>query len=235
VEKNQNEQWKLIHDFEIYWVSNYGELWVKECARILSDGRYYQTQSRYIKSNNLKSGYLAVRLCHPVTRERRHCLVHVLVAETFIGPAPTSAHQVNHKDGNKKNNKVNNLEWVTSSENRKHAINNGLCPTTRISDGKENLTITEWAAKLGIPRPTLYARYKAGNSSEAILNKEAARSVGAKRTSASRIRNSFKYKDDLTSDQWAAKLGISKSAFIWRVRYLTDETLIYKIGRVKRR
>lgn len=46
--------------------------------------------------------------------------VHRIVAETFIGPAPTPQHEVNHKDLNKLNNHVSNLEWVTRQENVDH-------------------------------------------------------------------------------------------------------------------
>lgn len=51
--------------------------------------------------------------------------VHKIVATTFI-PNILNLPQVNHKDGNKLNNNVENLEWCTDIENKHHAINNGL-------------------------------------------------------------------------------------------------------------
>ena len=47
--------------------------------------------------------------------------VHVLVAEAFLPPRPSSAHMVNHKNGKRDDNRVENLEWVTASENQLHS------------------------------------------------------------------------------------------------------------------
>jgi len=66
-------------------------------------------------------------------------LVHRLVAQAFI-PNPEGKPEVNHIDGNKQNNNISNLEWVTSSENQKHSFANNL---QKIIKGKEH-----WNSKL---------------------------------------------------------------------------------------
>ena len=71
-------------------------------------------------------GYVYVKLYGSDGIETRR--VHRLVAEAFI-PNPQGKDQVNHKDGIKDNNKVENLEWVTQKENNLHAIRNGLNST----------------------------------------------------------------------------------------------------------
>ena len=68
-------------------------------------------------------GYMQVTLC--VNRCRRTHSVHRLVAMTFI-PNPSGLPQVNHIDGNKQNNRVENLEWCDQSANVQHAYTTGL-------------------------------------------------------------------------------------------------------------
>ena len=54
--------------------------------------------------------------------------IHRLVCEAFHGPSPADRMDVNHKDGNKLNNKAENLEWATRRQNKQHAANAGLSP-----------------------------------------------------------------------------------------------------------
>lgn len=70
-----------------------------------------------------KNGYAAVKLRSHNTKKT--FLVHRLVASAFV-PNPDNLPEVNHIDGNKLNNSFNNLEWVTHSQNMKHAVEAGL-------------------------------------------------------------------------------------------------------------
>ena len=80
------------------------------------------------KKNELKfqrdnKGYLRLRVT--VNRVRKSYKIHREVAKAFI-PNPENKPQVNHIDGDKSNNAVSNLEWVTNIENARHALENGL-------------------------------------------------------------------------------------------------------------
>lgn len=85
-------------------------------------------------------GYLMVLLYR--WRRRRNRPVHRLVAEAFLGPCPP-AHECNHRDGDKKNSAVSNLEWVTPSDNMRHAHRIGLfpnpgCPPAKAARGERS-------------------------------------------------------------------------------------------------
>ena len=97
------EVWKDIQGYEgLYKISNKGEI-------------------KNAKTNNILKQYLS---------NRGYLTVHRLVAENFIKnnyiQKEISELQINHKDGNRSNNNVENLEWCTAQENTYHALKNGL-------------------------------------------------------------------------------------------------------------
>lgn len=124
-----SEVWKPIKGYEgLYEISNFGR--VKTIERmvynpgVIGDGEYRKVPE-YITYGSCQRGYHSVSL-HDLSGGIKRLRVHRLVAEHFIGPQPAPDYQVNHIDGNKSNNCVENLEWVTPKENTHHAIRTGL-------------------------------------------------------------------------------------------------------------
>ena len=93
---------------------------------ITNDGKCYNSNTgNYLKGQvNHKNGYLSYNLTLPDGRKKR-CYAHRLVAIAYI-ENKDNKKEVNHIDGNKLNNCMDNLEWVSSSENKKHALENEL-------------------------------------------------------------------------------------------------------------
>ena len=101
------EQWKVIEEFPNYEVSNYAEV-----------RRVWKKHTKLKKTRLNKFGYEIVHLSR--NGENKHRSIHRLVAMAFIDN-PDNLPEVNHIDSNKQNNRIDNLEWVTRSENMKHA------------------------------------------------------------------------------------------------------------------
>ena len=111
------EIWKPISGYDgLYEVSNIGNV------RSIKKGII-------LKPATNKFGYQIVGLSK--NGKRKEGKVHRLVAKAFIDN-PDNKKQVNHKDGNKKNNSVDNLEWVTNQENVIHAFKTGVRKTIAI-------------------------------------------------------------------------------------------------------
>lgn len=81
-------------------------------------GRIYGKKGKEIKPYDNGYGYLIIDL-RDANGEKKHKKVHRLVAKAFI-PNPKNLPEINHKDENKKNNRAENLEWCTSSYNKKY-------------------------------------------------------------------------------------------------------------------
>src|ERR1019366_3094708 len=116
------EIWKTVVSNNAYVVSNMGRIkrtgWVngaKATNRLLG--------------YNLENGYREIAMYNP-DHSRKTRLIHQVVTEAFLGPCP-SGMEVNHKDGNKRNNSLDNLEYVTPSQNIQHALRTGLMVPAR--------------------------------------------------------------------------------------------------------
>lgn len=110
---------KPIRNYEgLYEISNTGI--VKSMPKVI--GRRMKEET-FLKSRISTYGYLMVTLCK--NGKSFNASVHRLIAEAFI-PNPDNLPCVNHKDGNKLNNAVENLEWCTYKENNIHAYKTGL-------------------------------------------------------------------------------------------------------------
>jgi hypothetical protein len=120
VEIIDNIIWKVIYNFPNYEISTNGNIRTKEYC----DSRGHIRQSKQLKKQINNVGYEYVILSNDIEKHKT-LTVHRLVARTFI-PNPENKEEVNHIDGNKLNNCVDNLEWVTTSENMLHAYKTGI-------------------------------------------------------------------------------------------------------------
>ena len=116
-EQQNKERWSTISGVDGYAVSTFGR--VMSCPRTITRSNRFKTFSFVSKQKILSqiiafSGYVVVNM------HRKQYLVHRLVAITFIRNK-TKKPFINHKDGNKINNNVENLEWCTHSENILHS------------------------------------------------------------------------------------------------------------------
>lgn len=144
------EIWKDIKGFENrYQVSNLGR--IKSLNRIInhSNGTKHFVKGKILCLKKRKTGYQET--CLRTNQNAKWCLVHRLVLETFNG---FSKLHVNHIDGNKTNNKIKNLEYVTHLENMNH--------WTKSLKNKKRFGVTFnkknqcWIAQLCVKDETIY-------------------------------------------------------------------------------
>lgn len=161
------EVWKPMRGHEsLYEVSNLG--------RIRSIPKTGFRKRAVLAQHTERHGYKRIRLTDG--NVKFSALVHRIVAEAFV-PNPDEKPIVNHIDGDKGNNRADNLEWVTYKENHEHAVRTGLIPKNQIMNAVE--------ASRKVPRKnSVMVRRSDGVTYRSIS--EAARAVGVDRAVLSR-------------------------------------------------
>jgi len=120
-----------VHKINLEWTDNpYGslDLWepLKNYTKyeISINNIRNATNKKSIKPHEDRDGYLIVNLTNNEGKNKQKA-IHILIANQWI-PNPLNLPQVNHKNGDKKDYNLQNLEWVTPSQNVQHAIDTGL-------------------------------------------------------------------------------------------------------------
>ncbi len=137
---------KDIPEFEgLYAITKDGSIWSYPKVWKRRNGTTSKHDGKWMSLWLHNAGYLGVDL-RDKRGVKRKFLVHRLVALTYIG-IPKRL-EVNHKNGNKKDNSASNLEWVTSSQNSQHAEQNGWLPHKRGAEHKFAKLNEEKVAKI---------------------------------------------------------------------------------------
>lgn len=166
------EIWKDVVCYEGYYeVSNFGRIRTAPHSRKGIQGEYIQ-KSIIRKPYLSKIGYPVLNLSKDGVIKTKY--IHRLVAEAFIDN-PQNLPVVNHKDGNKENNNVSNLEWVTQRNNILHRFKTLGQPLPKENiyvefDG-EKISVSDLARKFNLSRHTIYNRViKCGWSVEKAIS-----------------------------------------------------------------
>jgi hypothetical protein len=114
------EKWRNIPGYPNYEASDLGR--IRSIERVNQFG--HKLESKILSYHLSPKGYLCVSVGDRLTIGRTKRL-HRLVALAFL-PNPEKLSQVNHKNGNKSDNRIENLEWISNSNNKKHAVANSL-------------------------------------------------------------------------------------------------------------
>lgn len=137
------EIWKNIEGYKgRYKVSNYGRVLSEKRVYLLKDGRSYTKSKKLMSPNPANNGYLKVQLS--LKSKAKTVSVHRLVALHFK-QNPRHLPQVNHIDGDKTNNHVDNLEWCSRVENIAHAVRNRLIVSKGTNNPNCKLTLIQVA------------------------------------------------------------------------------------------
>jgi hypothetical protein len=164
------EQFRDILGYEgFYQVSNLGTVRSLDRTYVGKGGSLYPLKGIIMKQKSDRYGYMTIGLRD--NKKRKDFLVHRLVANAFIENIDNK-RSVNHIDGNKKNNNLSNLEWVTDKENSIHAYKTGLlklkygedskksklktCDILAIRENKNNISQEKLAKQYNVGQPQIW-------------------------------------------------------------------------------
>lgn len=167
------EIWRWVNGYEgLYMVSDHG--------RVMSAPKpnHY---GHIMKPKKTRAGYMAI--CLSKNNEKKHRLIHRLVAEAFI-ENPEGKAEVNHKNGNRADNSVENLEWATRSENVRHAY--------RVLGKKPN---KPWLGKPQLHRRIFNNEQVREIRASSLGSRKLAEAYGVSHTTIKNIRNGKIYKE----------------------------------------
>jgi hypothetical protein len=161
---------RMVYGFTKYFVTRDGRLWNNKL------GKFMKLQD--------KKGYLHVQLNENGKREYKS--IHRLVAEAYI-PNPDNKRTVNHKDSDKHNNNVDNLEWSTDGENIKHSYENGVRENQKKICAQNGMTMRKFSES---DIKEIYSKRK-----NKIKIQDIANSYSVHRETISRILRGITYKE----------------------------------------
>lgn len=167
----KKEIWKDIKGFEnLYQISNYGNIRSLDKKARCKNG-YRISKGKILKTYISNKGYKRINLLK--NRKIKTFPIHRLVALAFLDN-PNNKEQVNHINGIKTDNRVENLEWVTCKENIKHSIRSGL--TNYQYKNKKLIvifdSIKQASEMLNIDRNKIYTRVNNGKDYKGIYFKK---------------------------------------------------------------
>ena len=141
----EQEIWKDIPNYEgKYQISNMG--------------RVRNIQTNHIRKNNCSYG-LYEKICLERNGKQELLSIHRLVGKAFI-PNPQNKKEINHIDGNKRNNRADNLEWATRKENAQHSIKIGLQTKEQLDKAVKSMKVKNSKPILQIKNGKVIARYE---------------------------------------------------------------------------
>lgn len=162
----ENEKWKDIKGYEgLYQVSNTGKIKsISHYTRNNVNGGKRLTKGRILSQYKMPNGYLQVQLSKNQIREKHY--VHRIVASAFLRNEENLS-DVNHIDGDKDNNAVENLEWCSHKDNQIHMVRERMTkkaiPVLCVETGKSYNSMTEAERKTGIDRHFIKKSCESGN------------------------------------------------------------------------